>query len=830
MKATSLKIVTLCSVLTLYFSAAAQNRLHEEQPVIDADSWYDLHQVTLSDDGRWIAFKKDHVGDSIFISDTHTGKLKGFGDNTAYDMRTDTGEVLLKNNSGWVYGNLRRDVWKTLPFKKQYFFSGNVRYLLWKDDNAIGTYDLRNVKGADVELAVVDEVFTAERARAVVYTKANEGRFEVYRMDGSTFKSTFVTMVDDKPFGLVFDALGESFAFGTKNKEEGNVMYVAVREKDGWKTIVRPLGHQWNGQKLMLDGQKSSVYFETADSLKLKVKNPMVEIRHSLEERQEATRLHQVVWDYGRNTETILCHPEVSQVFNTAVPGVFLGFDTRFYDLRDTRSIEHADLVLLVGDKSLLIEKDIELLSNHVLVHPKKPYVLYYKSGFWWSYNLKTGKKICLNTKLPYGFENHDKNYLYAASHYGAMGWGANASVFLYDRYDVWKFNLDGSGSQRLTKGKEEGLTYRNAEDALLSADFLRTFSIKLPTVSDEDYLLFRVHHPETERYGIAVLTRLNSLKMLFPLDRYRYRWVEKVGRKELIVKRSGHNVPPQFMIVQKDGSVRWKYQTNRNHIDKPFGDARLVTVPLEDGKTSKAALFYPTGFKLGKKYPMVVYYYEKTSSQINDFVVPSYFNQDGFNRTLLTQNGFFVLNVDMRYKDNEVSRYLLEDTNRILDGVVELEPGIDSERLGMFGFSFGGYEALYLIGQTNRFKAVVAGAGVSDLYDIYYSEKDKGSLGMETIENLQLRTAAPYQNPNFNKTNPIMFVDRIETPLLLWSGDADYRVSKNHSVKMYLALKKQKKEAVLLLYKGEYHTIDKPENQQDLSQRILDFYTDKLK
>lgn len=48
MKATSLKIVTLCSVLTLYFSAAAQNRLHEEQPVIDADSWYDLHQVTLS--------------------------------------------------------------------------------------------------------------------------------------------------------------------------------------------------------------------------------------------------------------------------------------------------------------------------------------------------------------------------------------------------------------------------------------------------------------------------------------------------------------------------------------------------------------------------------------------------------------------------------------------------------------------------------------------------------------------------------------------------------------------------------------------------------------
>src|SRR5690606_891249 len=113
-------------------------------------------------------------------------------------------------------------VWKTLPFKKQYFFSCNVRYLLWKDDNAIGTYDLRNVKGADVELAVVDEVFTAERARTVIYTQKNEGKFEVYRMDGSTFKSTFVTMVDDKPFGLVFDALGESFAFGTKTKEEGN--------------------------------------------------------------------------------------------------------------------------------------------------------------------------------------------------------------------------------------------------------------------------------------------------------------------------------------------------------------------------------------------------------------------------------------------------------------------------------------------------------------------------------------------------------------------------------------------------------------------------------
>lgn len=47
------------------------------------------------------------------------------------------------------------------------------------------------------------------------------------------------------------------------------------------------------------------------------------------------------------------------------------------------------------------------------------------------------------------------------------------------------------------------------------------------------------------------------------------------------------------------------------------------------------------------------------------------------------------------------------------------------------------------------------------------------------------------------------MFVDRIETLLLLWCGDADYRISKNHSVKMYLALKKLKKESALLLYKG---------------------------
>src|SRR5690606_33424618 len=96
--------------------------------------------------------------------------------------------------------------------------------------------------------------------------------------------------------------------------------------------------------------------------------------------------------------------------------------------------------------------------------------------------------------------------------------------------------------------------------------------------------------------------------------------------------------------------------------------------------------------------------------------------------------------------------------------------------------------------------------------------------------ENVQTRMIPPYADKMFNSSNPLSNIANVSTPMLLWTGENDYRIRKEHSIKMYLGLWRQKKEAELLIYKDEEHYLLKPENMKDLTKRIMDFFEEKLK
>lgn len=808
-----------------YLQAQVSTKVFTE----DLNKWYEMEQVNITKDSKWFVFKKSTQKDSLIVFNTQDNTIRSFENSNVFDLDRSSGKILFKNTTGWVYGDLNKDFWSKLPWKENYYFNDYGSDLFWDNNNQIGSFSISRQK--EILLDDIDTAIVKNTGRAVVYFKENKGLYYLYWLDKKTLKQSLVTIVETKPYNFVFEANKDVFVFGREISKGEHQLFVAKKTMNKWEITNQKGSYHWSGSSYLLDAEKSTVFYETLDSVYIKPKAGAVEVRNSLSDYKEAKELNQVVWNYKDNKETLLFGSKDIQVFNTAVPNVFLGFDATRYDLRDFRSVDRADLVILSdGNRQKLIEKEVLILTGHVLVHTHLPYIVYYKSGFWWSYHLKTEKKICLNPNMPYGFENLDKNYASSTEHYGAFGWGFGESILLYDQFDIWKCNLDGTGLQRITKGRGEQLTYRNAEESLYKVDFLRNLSLWLPIIEHENDLICSVYNSNSEKTGIQRITNLKKINTLLPLERYKYQWVKRVGNGDILLKRSNHSVPVQFLLTDDKGGVKWKYQSNSNSSLDSIKPARLFTITCNDGYQSKASLFYPSVYDPNKKYPMVVYYYEKTASELNDFVAPSLYNQNGFNRSLLNNNGYFVLNVDMRYQYNEVTKYLVDDTNTILDKVIAEEKSIAADRIGIFGFSFGGYEVMYIVGQSNRFQAAVAGAGVFDLTDFYYGEKENGSLGMETVENLQFRTVAPYLNPNFDKLNPVRYVDRTTTPILLWSGDDDYRISKHHSVKMYLALKKQKKAAELLLYKGEYHNILKPENQKDLTLRTLDFFDRKLK
>ncbi|HVH72835.1 MAG TPA: prolyl oligopeptidase family serine peptidase, partial [Candidatus Dormibacteraeota bacterium] len=169
-----------------------------------------------------------------------------------------------------------------------------------------------------------------------------------------------------------------------------------------------------------------------------------------------------------------------------------------------------------------------------------------------------------------------------------------------------------------------------------------------------------------------------------------------------------------------------------------------------------------------------------------------------------------------------------------VLPGVNKLVAmGIaDPKRLGVFGWSWGGYSTLSLIAQTDRFKAAVAGSGISNLLTFYaalhsdgtdwtgFGESNQGHIG-----------GTPWQyRQRYVESSPFFYLDRVRTPVLLEYGDADTTVDPFNSRETFVALRRLGKIATLVDYTGEGHVLSKLSNQIDFSKRMIDWFDKYLK
>lgn len=148
-------------------------------------------------------------------------------------------------------------------------------------------------------------------------------------------------------------------------------------------------------------------------------------------------------------------------------------------------------------------------------------------------------------------------------------------------------------------------------------------------------------------------------------------------------------------------------------------------------------------------------------------------------------------------------------------------------------GHSFGGYESAFIVTQTNMFAAAIAGAASTDLTSAFLSINwNTGKANMKRFKKEQYRLGvSPFEEPlTYLRNSPITNAAEIKKPLLLWSGKKDQQVHWHQSVELYLAMHRLQKNNIMLLYPNEEHSITNPENQKDLSIRILQWFDHFLK
>jgi dipeptidyl aminopeptidase/acylaminoacyl peptidase len=259
-----------------------------------------------------------------------------------------------------------------------------------------------------------------------------------------------------------------------------------------------------------------------------------------------------------------------------------------------------------------------------------------------------------------------------------------------------------------------------------------------------------------------------------------------------------------------------------------------ISAVPLEtirytsfDGKQIEAGLLLPADYEKEKRIPMVALVHGGPAERWADA-----FDSWG---QLLAARGYAVLYPNIRGSTGYGHEFLAlnkadwggGDFKDLMAGVdYVIEEGIaDPDLLGIGGWSYGGYMAAWAVTQTDRFKAAVSGAPMTDLASEYGTEEaainpyDTWFLGTP-YENLQL----------FIERSPVTYVGRVTTPTIILCGENDVTDPIGQCQQFYRGLKRHDVETELVIYPREGHRIREEKHQIDLLQRMLDWFETHLK
>lgn len=275
--------------------------------------------------------------------------------------------------------------------------------------------------------------------------------------------------------------------------------------------------------------------------------------------------------------------------------------------------------------------------------------------------------------------------------------------------------------------------------------------------------------------------------------------------------------------VAQIANKQSWRQLTEANPQAKQFalGDEEETCWKSTDGKTACGILIKPVGYQSGKRYPLVVAIHG--GPQAADVLG---FN-GGYGAQVYAGDGYMVLMPNYRGSTNYgeahkwgiVNDYFKKGYEDIMTGVDKLiaDGLVDSDKMGVFGWSAGGHWSNWILTHTTRFKAISSGAGTSNWISMY-AQSDMQDVRMHYLGN-----KLPYEDfEPYWKQSPIRYIKNAKTPTMIHVVDGDPRVPRPQSEELHMALRKLGVPTELFVYPGNTHGIPDPRNQllKDVAQK----------
>jgi dipeptidyl aminopeptidase/acylaminoacyl peptidase len=506
-----------------------------------------------------------------------------------------------------------------------------------------------------------------------------------------------------------------------------------------------------------------------------------------------------------------------------------IGFDTGPYELDAGLSGQNFRDIWVIDTRTGQRKMILEALPARggLDISPDGNMLAYFEQGDYYTYNLETDQKINLTENLPTTFINQmvDVNVDFPPTPY--WGWTHDSRfVVLRDNHDVWRVAANGRSGERLTlDGAENNRVYQmrySLEENEKGIDFRLPFFMNF---MDQDTKRAGLARIDNGRPGARVL--LHDDAIFGSLSK------AKNAQAYIFTRQTVTDAPDYHVSFNRDLNDARKltetYAEQANFAWSP--GSRLISFVSDKGDTLQAAIHLPAGYEEGKSYPTVVYIYERLTQGLNAYNRPS-FPGGGWNRSMYTSNGYAVLMPDISYTMNDPGMSAVWCVLPALDAAIETGI-VDAENVAIHGHSWGGYQTSFLITQTDRFKASVAGAPLTNMISMYsLIYWNTGGTNQAIFESSQGRLTSGYWDnwEAYKRNSPVYYAAQVNTPLLLMHNDKDGAVDFTQGVEYYNTLRRLRKPVVMLQYKGENHGLRKQANQIDYAMRMMEFLDHYLK
>ena len=316
-------------------------------------------------------------------------------------------------------------------------------------------------------------------------------------------------------------------------------------------------------------------------------------------------------------------------------------------------------------------------------------------------------------------------------------------------------------------------------------------------------------------------------------LDKFQFTTITKAKDKDVyLFQKSNFNTSPDLYVTTN----LWKSNKKLTDInpqmkDYLWGTPELFSWTSFAGVPLNGIIYKPENFDETKKYPLMIYFYDKHSDELYRYMSPAP-SASTVNIPFFSSRGYIVFTPDIDYTVGQPG----EDAyNAIVSGAEALSKNkwVDKDNMAIQGQSWGGYQVAYLITKTDMFKAAGAGAPVSNMTSAYGGIRwESGNSRQSQYERGQSRLGSTLSDSlqTYIDNSPLFFANKVNTPLLIMHNDNDGAVPWYQGIELFMSLRRLEKPVWMLQYNNEAHNLMERRNRKDLSIRLQQFFDHYLK